>query len=273
MMNKIRKPEVAGTFYTKDPEKLSKQIDELLSSSKEDKSLKGIFGIVSPHAGYAYSGHTAAVAFNYLKQKDIEKVIIISPSHREYFPGICVYEGDGYETPLGIVEVDTEAAKKLTEESRIIYRGIEGHRTEHAIEVQLPFLQKILDNFKIVPVVMGDQGKLFVDELAEKLQQIIDDKTIIIASSDCSHYYPKHIADKLDSIIEKRITDFDYENLQKDLDLRNCEACGGGPIVAMMKTSAMANKKKSIVLHRSDSGDVTGDDTEVVGYLSAAIYG
>ncbi len=271
-MVKIRQPAVAGLFYPASKSKLEAEVKTLLSISDSKKTFNNIFGIVVPHAGYIYSGRTASYGFNLLKDKNIETVIIISPSHKEYFPGISVYEGDGYETPLGVVEVNKVMTEQLTGESRIIFKGIEGHRQEHAVEVQIPFLQVVLKDFKIVPVVMGDQGGLFVDELAEKLSLIVDDRTIIIASSDLSHYYSSEDADKLDSIVEKRILDFDFDGLQKDFQLRNCEACGGGTIVSMMKAASKLNKKKSEVLHRCNSGDTTGERKEVVGYLSAVIY-
>jgi AmmeMemoRadiSam system protein B len=271
-MAKIRKAAVAGYFYPSDPRKLSDEIETLLSCSIPGIDLLSITGIVSPHAGYIYSGRTSAFAYNLLKGKDINKVIIISPSHREYFPGVCIYEGDGYETPLGVVEVDLELAGKLTDGNRIIYKGVEGHGDEHAIEVQIPFIQKMINEFKIVPIVMGDQGKIFIDEVAVKISEAADDKTLIVASSDLSHYYSKKDADELDSVIEEDINNFNFKKLQNDLELKNCEACGGGPIVAMMKATFLMNKKNAFVLNRSNSGDVTGDYSGVVGYLSAAVY-
>jgi AmmeMemoRadiSam system protein B len=271
-MTKIRKAAVAGYFYPSNPEKLSDEIETLISISNPGINLKNITGIVSPHAGYIYSGRTAAYAYNLLSGKDIHKIIIISPSHREYFPGVCIYEGDGYETPLGVVEVDSELAGKLIDGNRIIYRGVEGHKDEHAIEVQIPFLQKMINKFKIIPIVMGDQGKMFVDKLAVKISEAADDKTLIVASSDLSHYYSKNQADELDSVIEEDINKFDSEKLQNDLKLKKCEACGGGPIVAMMKAAFLMNKKNAKVLNRSNSGDTTGDYSGVVGYLSAAVY-
>jgi len=269
----IRKPAVAGQFYPASKSKLETEVKTLLSISDSKKSFDNILGIVSPHAGYIYSGRTAAYGFNLLKDKDIETVIIISPSHREYFPGVSVYEGDAYETPLGIIEVNKEMVEKLTEDSKIIFKGIQGHRQEHAVEVQIPFLQVVLKDFKIVPIVVGDQGDLFVNELAEKLTKVIDDKTVIVASSDLSHYYSGNEAEKLDSIVEKRIIDFDYGRLQKDFKTKNCEACGGGTIISMMKAAAKLNKMKSEVLYRNNSGDTSGDYSSVVGYLSAVIYG
>ena len=119
---------------------------------------------------------------------------------------------------------------------------------------------------------MGDQGRIFVDELAEKISKVVSDKTLVVASSDMSHFYSSEEADRLDSVVEKRINDFDFEQLLRDLDDHKCEACGGGPIVAMMKAASKKNINKAVVINRSDSGDITGDKSEVVGYLSAVVY-
>ena len=271
-MDKIRRAMVAGYFYPSNSQKLSDEIEILLSISNPHITIQNISGIISPHAGYTYSGRTAAFAYNLLKGKSIEKVIIISPSHREYFPGICIYAGSGYDTPLGIVEIDRELVDKIVKEQKNIYKGIEGHREEHAIEVQIPFLQKVLTEFKIIPIVMGDQSRLFTDELANRIAQVADEKTLIVASSDLSHYYSRQEADRLDSVIENDINEFNFEKLQNDLDHNNTEACGGGPIVTMMKAASLMNKKNARVLNRSNSGDTTGDYSGVVGYLSAAVY-
>ena len=172
-----------------------------------------------------------------------------------------------------MLKVDKEFREKLETDDGIILKGYEGHRREHALEVQLPFFQSVLKDFKIVPVVMGDQSKRNIDTLAKKLAEVSDDETLIVASSDLSHFYNKSQADKLDSIVEKRVREFDFDSLQIDLDNKTCEACGGGPIVVLMKAANLKNIRHSAVLHRSDSSDVTGDNKEVVGYLSAVFYG
>ena len=269
---RLRPQQVVGYFYPAEKEKLQHDISLLLNIAKSEKSFKKIFGIVSPHAGYIYSGKTAAYVYNLLKDKSYNTVIIISPSHAEYFPGISIYDGDAYETPLGIVEIDQEMTDAILENSKTIFRGIQGHRKEHALEVQIPFLQSVLKDFQIVPIVMGDQGRMYVDELAQKISEVVDENTLVVVSSDMSHFYSSEEADRLDSVVEKRIDNFDFENLLKDLDNHQCEACGGGPIAAMMKAASLKNIKKSFVINRSDSGDVTGDRSEVVGYLSAAVY-
>jgi len=272
-MNYVRPPQVAGYFYPSNPEKLRRELKLLLDVTKPKERLNKVFGIVSPHAGYVYSGKTAAHAYNFLIGKKYKSVVIISPSHSEYFPGISIFEGDAYETPLGILEVDKEFSEKLETDDGIIFKGSEGHRKEHALEVQLPFLQTVLEDFKIVPVVMGDQSRRNIDVLAKQLAEVADDETLIVASSDMSHFYSKSKADKLDSIVEKRMREFDFNSLQNDFDDHNCEACGGGPILVLMKAANLKNIRHSMVLHRSDSGDVTGDSKEVVGYLSAVVYG
>lgn len=272
-MERIRKPAVAGYFYPGNPQRLKKEISVLLDITKTEKSYNKIFGIVSPHAGYIYSGRTASYGFNLLKGKKYSTVIIISPSHKEYFPGSCVYDGSAYETPLGELKINETISRKICDGSKTIFRGTKGHGDEHAIEVQLPFLQSVIDDFTIVPVVMGDQGKPYIDELAEQISKTADEKTLIVASSDLSHYYNRINANNMDSIVEKNINDFDYDSLIKNLESGMCEACGGGPIAVMMKAAEFMNFKKSKVLFRNDSGDTSGDINQVVGYLSAVVYG
>lgn len=272
-MSQVRKPAVAGYFYPADSSKLKDEIEVLLSISEKREIHGKLFGIVAPHAGYIYSGKTAAYGFKLLNKDKIKTVIIISPSHREYFPGVSVYEGDAYQTPLGTVPVNKKIADSLTQESKIIFKGKEGHREEHAIEVQLPFLQTVLDDFEVVPIVMGDQGRLFVDELADRISESVDENTVLVSSSDLSHYYSSDIADRMDSIVERDISNFNYNGLLENLGSGRCEACGAGAIIALMKSADKLNYRKSLVLHRSNSGDTTGDKKEVVGYLSAAIYG
>jgi AmmeMemoRadiSam system protein B len=176
-MQYVRPPQVAGYFYPADAEKLKKEIKLLLDTSRPEKDIQNIFGIVSPHAGYVYSGKTAAYVYNLIRGKSFKRIIVVSPSHAEYFRGVSVFEGDGYETPLGTIEVDKDFTEKLINGCKIVFKGFEGHKNEHALEVQLPFLQSVLSNFKIVPVVMGDQSKETVDAFAKKLAEVIDKST------------------------------------------------------------------------------------------------
>lgn len=272
-MNKVREPAVAGMFYSREKSRLEEDLEILFESAGDVETFPDIFGIVAPHAGYIYSGSTAAKAYKALETRDFKTAIVISPSHREYFPGISIFNGDAYSTPLGELEIDAGMREKMISQSNHIFEGINGHRNEHAVEVHLPFLQQINNYFKIVPVVIGDQSRKFIDGLADAIGSVWDEDTIIVASSDLSHFHSGKTADKLDGIVERKINEFDFEGLQSSLEMNNCEACGGGGIVAMMKAADKLGFKKSQVLARTDSGKVSGRSDEVVGYLSAVIYG
>lgn len=268
----IRKAAVAGSFYPRSKETLLALLNELMSKTSDVKSYENIFGIIAPHAGYIYSGFTAAFAYNVLKSKKFSTAIIISPSHREYFHGISIYNGDYFSTPLGNIQIDKSLREFIASDSRSIFIGESGHGAEHAVEVHLPFLQFIKEDFKIVPIVIGDQRKNFVYELADKISKCYTDENVVIASSDLSHFYSKEKANMLDSLVEERIINFEYDELLTDLENNSCEACGGGPIVSLMKASSSLGFCNSEILSRTDSGDFSKDNTSVVGYLSAVIY-
>lgn len=271
-METIREPAVAGMFYPSSEKKLREQLELLFDLASDQDKYDNVYGLIAPHAGYIYSGKTAAYGYHAVSGNEYKTAIVISPSHREYFPGISVYEGDAYKTPLGKIEVDQTLKKKFIENSKVIFSGSNGHKAEHALEVQLPFLQILYPNIKIVPIVMGDQSKVYIEELAKKLTEVADNETLIIASSDLSHFYSRDEANKLDSVVANSIASFQYDELQSNLEKRNCEACGGGGIVALMQSAQVLRKTNSKIIHRSDSGDTTGDDSEVVGYLSAIVY-
>lgn len=267
----IRKPVVADVFYPGDKTGLLNLVNKLLCRVDNIEKVDSIAGMISPHAGYKYSGRTAAYGFSALN-RNYKNVIVISPSHREYFKGSCIYEGDAFETPLGIIPVEKDLRMQLTENSSTIFSGNEGHKFEHGIEVILPFLQVTLDEFSLIPIVMGDQNEFYVDDLAAKLSAVINDDTLVIASSDLSHFYSRQRADELDMIVEKHVADFDHSGLMDDLANRKCEACGGGPIVAAMRALETKGIKNSSVLYRTDTSEADNNITEVVGYMSALFY-
>ena len=272
-METIRNQAVAGMFYPGEEHELRRQIKLLLETNKPKKHFTDIIGVISPHAGYIYSGRSAAYAYNVLKHDvQFNTVIIISPSHREYFQGISIYDGDAYQTPLGITPINKSLAEKIIDESDHIHLGNEGHGSEHSLEVQLPFLQMIQDDFSIVPIVIGDQSRKFVDDLAHSLSKSIAENIIVVVSSDLSHFYKKNKADQLDSIIVNHINNFDFEELMKDFESKKCEACGGGGIVALLKAASLQGESRAEVISHTDSSDVSGDISSVVGYLSAVVY-
>ncbi|MCE1188688.1 MAG: AmmeMemoRadiSam system protein B [Ignavibacteria bacterium] len=272
-MKSDRQPAVAGLFYSGPVTELTDEIDYYLNKAAVQVAPAGpVRGMVVPHAGYVYSGLTAAHAFTLLKEQPVKTVFIIAPSHREYFTDMCIYEGDSYVTPLGKVPVHKEIRQDITSRYPQIRAGVNGHRAEHSIEVQLPFLQRLLPEFSFIPIVMGEQSAANISLLAEAIQPYIGTDTIILASSDLSHFYPRGIAETLDEVVANYIAQTDYQGLQTSLNKGECEACGGGLIVSLMQALAKNGRTRSNLLHQTDSGAVSGDTTEVVGYLSAAFY-
>ncbi len=272
-LHKVRRPAVAGAFYPDDPATLKEQIDFFLENLEEREIEGEILGLISPHAGYMYSGQVAAAGYKQLLGRDYDLVAVISPSHREYFRGVSAFCGDGYETPFGVIPIAGELCRRLAEQSEIVFDSWTGHREEHALEVQLPFLQRVLGEFRLLPLVMGDQNYDDAVELGETLGRLLRaEKALVVASSDLSHYYPAETAEMLDSRVIRHVNNFDYENLWNDIEFKRAEACGAGPIVAAMVAAKKMNANRSEVLMYRHSGHVTGDTSAVVGYLSAVLY-
>lgn len=272
MRTEIRPMAVAGIFYDSDPARLRDEISRLLDGAEEIKLNGKIHGLIVPHAGFAYSGNTAAHAYKHLAGSEFRTAVVISPSHREYFRGISVFSGTHYETPLGEIPLDVKLREELVRGERIIESSTRGHGDEHAIEVQLPFLQSVGKKFSLLPVVIGDQRREYCEHLGKKLGEILKGrKALIIASSDLSHFHNSESAEKLDRVVAGRISKFDHDGLMRDLEMEKTEACGGGPIVSAMIAARLMGADRIEMLHQCDSGDVTGEHDSVVGYLSAAI--
>ena len=268
----IRQPAVAGMFYPENPHALQAEVKRLTEQARVSNVQGTLVGLIVPHAGYEYSGLTASAGYKLLVNQPFETVVIISPSHREYFDGISVFSGKAYRTPLGDMHVDDELRAALINDDTIIESSRRGHNEEHAVEVQLPFLQAILTSVRFLPVVMGDQRREYCFHLGEKLGNILKGKTtLLIASTDLSHYHSYEEAEFLDKIIIDDVARFDEEQMMSDLEEKRAEACGGGPTVAVLAAARKLGADHVEVLTHCNSGDVTGDRSHVVGYLSAAI--
>ena len=272
--NKIRSAMVAGMFYPQKKITLEREVALVLENAPDDMIDGKIIALVVPHAGYMYSGGVAARAYRQIIDHEFETVVVISPSHREYFKEISIYDGYGYSTPLGVIPVDKEMANNMIDCNPKIILSEKGHRfDEHALEVQLPFLQKVLDEFKLIPIVMGEQDLENVEVLANALATVLKDKNaFIVASSDLSHFYSYDKATIMDKVVTENVKNFNEDKLFKDVQAGRCEMCGSGPVVTAMKASKMLGANKSKVLLYRNSGDVTGDRNEVVGYMSAVFY-
>jgi MEMO1 family protein len=245
----------------------------MLNNTSVEPVKGSVIALVVPHAGYVYSGLTAAHAYKLLEQRSYETVIVLSPSHREYFRGVSIYDGDAYRTPLGDIPIDITLRDELVRGEKFIIASDDGHSSEHAVEVQLPFLQKVLSNFKLLPVVVGDQQRDVCFHLSDKLAKVLTGKNVLlVASSDLSHYHPADEANRLDKIIIDDVAAFNYEKLMKDVETEKAEACGGGPAVVALATAKQLGANRVKVLHHCNSGDVSGEHEAVVGYLSAVAY-
>jgi hypothetical protein len=273
---KIRQPAVAGQFYPAEPGELGKMLDGFLAQAAVPSISDRIVALAAPHAGYIYSGGVAAYSYALLKGRKIERVVVIAPSHFEAFPFNSVYDGDAYATPFGNVSVDKDFAAKLVKLSPLIQLSSRGHtpagqQGEHALEVQLPFLQRVLGKFKLVPIIMGDQNYQTERALGVALAKMIKGTdTLIVASSDLSHYHTYDEATRIDHKTLKAIEQYDYVSLSQNFESRVWEACGGGPIVAAMIAAERLGANQARVLKYANTGDVTGDHSRVVGYGAVA---
>jgi AmmeMemoRadiSam system protein B len=269
----VRPPAVAGQFYTDNPEELRAEIVGYLRQASPPAIKGRPIGLIAPHAGYMYSGPTAAHAYKYVEGLDFPAVVVVAPSHQDAFNGVSVYSGSAYETPLGKMEIDQALVRQLIEQHDCIRAGKQGHGREHSLEVQVPFLQVVLGKAALVPVVMGDQGRDTCRALGEALAMVAaQGPVLLVASSDLSHFHTYQQARELDAVVNRHINAFDPEGLARALANDQCEACGGGPMVAVMLAARALGATTARVAHHVNSGDVSGDKQGVVGYTAAVIY-
>ena len=279
---RVREPAVAGMFYPADAKALSRALDNLLGNAPAHP-IPQVRGLVCPHAGYEYSGQTAAIGYKTLAGRQIETVILLAPTHYAWFSGASIPNAEAYRTPLGLVPI-SEKAKALVgippfvaEPQCRVQRppwwrqapkaapepGQDTPETwEHSAEVQVPFLQKVAGKFKLLPILLGEVDP---ERVAKVLADRIDDKTIVVASSDLSHYHPYAAAKTLDGRCVKAICDLDIEGMKDQ------EACGKTPILALMHLAKLKGWKARL-LDARNSGDATGEKDSVVGYSAVAFY-
>jgi len=273
----VRQPGVAGSFYPADPKALSAMIDDMLAHASAPPINDPILAVVAPHAGYQFSGPVAAYTYATLKGRKFSRVVVIAPSHYEAFDFTSVYDGDAYVTPLGTVPVDKTFANKLAKMGSTIRLSSRGHvptkeGSEHALEVELPWLQRVLGSFELVPVVMGDQSYESSRALGVALAKLIQNNdTLIVASSDLSHYHPYDDAVTIDHKTLNALQAWDYFSMSQNFGMRVWEACGGAPIVAAMIAAERMGANQAVVLKYANSGDTAADHSRVVGYSAVAL--
>ncbi len=272
----IRPSPIAGTWYSDNPETLIGQIDTFLSQAEQPKIPGNVFGLLAPHAGHRYSGATAGFAYRAVQGNSYELVIILSPSHAYYPAALLSSAHHYYATPLGKIPVHQKALALVQQGLKKGGGNLDmvAEDEEHSIEIQLPFLQRALkDEFSILPIMLRSQSGETVHQLALALSPVIKKfKTLVIASSDLSHFYPLDIANSLDSEMLKMVEDCSPEGVLAAEKKGSGFACGVGAIAVALTLAREAGATCVKVVHRSTSANVTGDASSVVGYGAAVIY-
>lgn len=268
----LRPAVFAGQFYPADATALAAAIDGYLAAAEAAAPAAPpagrIVGLVAPHAGYVYAGRTAAASYALLRGQAIDTVVIIGPSHRFAFEGVSIWPDGGFETPLGVARVDAALAKEITKASGFRFQR-EAFAEEHSVEVQVPFVQRVLPGAAIVPIVMGDQTRSTIRTLAAALTKACRDKrVVVVASTDLSHFLPKERAQATDAATAALIRDMKTDTIIRKVEEGENIMCGGGPVATVLLYAEKAGQPKVEILARTDSSGFGGP---VVGYLAAAV--
>ncbi len=263
----MRAPAVSGQFYPRSKNDLLREIKRCFNGIPANE--RPVIGAVVPHAGYMYSGNTAAHVYSALPKADT--FILLGPNHTGYGSPVSV-SSETWSTPFGEVSPDIELIKALPK--KIIDMDESAHKYEHSIEVQLPFLQHRFRDFSIVPICMGMQDEETALDVGLEISEAVsrvNKKVVIIASSDFSHYKPDKVAREDDAYFINSILAMDVSGLYRRLYERAASVCGYGPISAMLTASKRLGAKKAALLKYSTSGDTTGDFSAVVGYAGIIV--
>ncbi len=274
----IKQPNVAGKFYPAESSILSKQIDDYFLLANPPIFPEDIFLLISPHAGYEFSGPTAVFGYKLIKDKPYKTVVILASSHYYAFSGVSVYPQGAFRTPLGDIAVDSAfSGKLLNKDAEIVYQP-EAFLQEHSLEVQLPFLQKVLNNFKIVPIIMGDCSFSTCRKLAGLLQLVIGERkdVLVVVSTDMYHGYDYDQARVIDDFTLGAIKKLDAQGLYNGLKDGRFQLCGGYPVVTALILAESLGYKEAGILKYTNSAEVTQDKIKgawTVGYSSVVIGG
>lgn len=266
---RVRKSVVAGQFYPESPDKLRALIKGLVDEkiAKED-----VIGLLSPHAGFIYSGMVTGAAISRVKFKDT--FIIIGPNHTGNGVPLSIMTEGTWQTPLGNVDIDTELAKKILASSQYLQEDSLAHQFEHSVEVQLPFLQYFKPDIKFVPIVLGGDGAEAYKELGRAIAKAIQEtkkEAVIIASSDMTHYEPDELARRKDKEAIEAILNLDADELLKRVKDLDISMCGYAPAVAMITAARELGASRAELVKYQTSGDVVGDYMSVVGYAGIIV--
>lgn len=276
---KLRFSAVAGQFYPGEKKELEEIVEKFLREAKVPKIEGEIFGLILPHAGYVFSGQVAAHGFKAIEEKDFETVILIGDSHYERFDGVSIWEKGEWETPFGKVKVDEKLAEKILKESKRFFIRDSAHLFEHSLEVQIPFLQKVLKNFKILPIIFGSENEDWKNLAKAILKVTKEKKVLIIASSDLSHYPPYEIAMKADLETIDSILSCDPEKfaqkiaqLEKKYPGVDTFACAQDTMKTILEVAKNLKTKAKLLKYQNSGDTIFGEKSQVVGYSAIAFY-
>jgi AmmeMemoRadiSam system protein B len=267
----VRPSPIAGQWYPANPQRLAEMLDSLLDSADTPDIAGKVIGLIAPHAGYRYSGPIAACAFRLVRGHTFERVIIVSPMHRLHPAPVLTSSHDAYQTPLGTIPVDHDVLDELNRHTPItpVRRD-----AEHSLEIEIPFLQRTLSGtFSLVPLMLRDQSYETAELLGRSLVEIIgqSSNTLLVASSDLSHFYSQAVARGLDQAILDQIAAFDPAGVIRIEDEGKGFACGRAAIATVLVAARALGANEAHIVGYGTSGDITGDTSQVVGYGAAVI--
>lgn len=263
---------LAGRWYPGDAHQLAAAVDRMLADAPATTVPGRVVGLVVPHAGYVYSGPVAARAFKCAAGQEVERVVVVSPMHHPYQGEVLTTAHAAYETPLGAIPVDTRTIEMLA--GRVPITPV-SRDPEHAVEIELPFLQRALAGpFSLVPLMLRAQSWPAVRRLGEALAEVLGggERTLLVASSDLSHFYADEQARALDRVMLDRVASFDPEGVIRVEERGEAFACGRGAIAAVMVAARALGADGVQIAGYGTSADASGDTSRVVGYGAAVMY-
>lgn len=269
---KVRKAVAAGKFYPSSPKDLTSQIERMVL---KDTGKCDVLACVLPHAGYIYSGKVAAQTLSGINIKN--NIILLGPNHTGYGTDFSIMSSGSWQTPLGEVKIASELAKKLISSCKYLEDDFFAHEFEHSLEVELPILQYFKNDFSIVPIIAASEELDILKEIGQGIAQAIEalnlkNSTLIIASSDMTHYESQESAEEKDKEAIEAILQLDEEKLINKIKSRNISMCGYIPVIIMLAASKALGAKSAKLIHYQTSADVTQDKSSVVGYAGITVY-
>lgn len=271
-MSNVRSPALAGAWYPGAADKLTQSVDGYLRQAAPPPPLGELIGVVAPHAGHRYSGGVAAHAFGPLQGRAVETVALVGPMHHPASSRLLTTGHDAYSTPLGEVPVDTAGLAAVRAACEVPITPVYND-PEHSLEIELPFLQRVLGAFQLIPIMMVDYSPAACLGLGRALAAALQGRRfLLVASSDLSHFYPQTQAGRFDSYMLGQIESFDPLAVLAAEDEAKGFACGRGPIAAVLAAARQLGGRGVTAVKHATSGDVTGDYSSVVGYGAALIW-